>query len=148
MLHFCGLGYARSGLLPRPEGGATSDHFIDLEALTFEPHFEKYVRDAFSPVGIMLDFWKEKIEPGHTEDVKIILINDLPDEWQGEILLYIEEGKNNINEHVNVCTVPSLGKKTMSFNLNFPSRQGEYNLVAEIRVTGEKVKSMRRFKIE
>ncbi len=148
VLHFCGLGYARSGLLPRPEGGATSDHFIDLEALTFEPHFEKYVRDAFSPVGIMLDFWKEKIEPGHTEDVKIILINDLPDEWQGEILLYIEEGKNNINEHVNVCTVPSLGKKTMSFNLNFPSRQGEYNLVAEIRVTGEKVKSLRRFKIE
>ena len=51
VLHFCGLGYSRPGDKPRPEGGATCDDFIDLEKLTFEPHFEEYVREAFNPVG-------------------------------------------------------------------------------------------------
>ncbi len=148
VLHFCGLGYARSGELPRPEGGATSDHFIDLEKLTFEPHFEKYVRDAFSPVGVMIDFWEEKIEPGRNEDIKVTMINDLSDEWQGELLLYIEEGKNIIREHVNYCSLKPLGKVTMSLPLKFPSRPGKYNLVAEIKVVGEKVRSQRQFKVE
>ncbi|HEX41339.1 MAG TPA: hypothetical protein ENN81_04675, partial [Phycisphaerales bacterium] len=51
VLHFCGLGYSRPGFEERPLGGATSDHFIDLEKLEFEPMFEQYVRDAFAPVG-------------------------------------------------------------------------------------------------
>jgi beta-galactosidase len=54
VLHFCGLGYSRAGDKPRPEGGATSDHFIDLENLTFEPNFEKYVRDAISGQSSLL----------------------------------------------------------------------------------------------
>ncbi|MCX5683096.1 MAG: hypothetical protein NT049_05355, partial [Planctomycetota bacterium] len=41
VLHFCGLGYSRSGDKPRPEGGATSDHWTDVEKLTFEPNFER-----------------------------------------------------------------------------------------------------------
>ncbi len=64
VLHFCGLGYSRSGDKPRPEGGATSDHFIELEKLKFEPQFEKYVRNAFSPVGIMLDYWGQDLPAG------------------------------------------------------------------------------------
>ncbi|MHC4740604.1 MAG: glycoside hydrolase family 2 TIM barrel-domain containing protein, partial [Planctomycetota bacterium] len=60
VLHFCGLTYSRPGDKPRPEGGATSDHFVDLKKLKFEPNFEKYVRDAFAPVGVMVDFWDEE----------------------------------------------------------------------------------------
>ncbi len=52
VLHFCGLGYSR------PDG-QTSDHFLDIERLTLEPNFATYVRDAFSPIGLMVDFWDD-----------------------------------------------------------------------------------------
>lgn len=57
VLHFCGLGYSR------PDG-QTSDNFVDLERLTLEPNFAKYVRDAFSPIGLMVDFWEDDSEAG------------------------------------------------------------------------------------
>ncbi|MCE5269147.1 MAG: hypothetical protein LLG00_14825, partial [Planctomycetaceae bacterium] len=67
VMHFCGLGYSRPGDKPRPEGGATCDDFIDIKNLTFEPLFEEYVREAFNPVGIMIDAWADKMPPGHRE---------------------------------------------------------------------------------
>ena len=57
VLHFCGLGYSRPG-------GQTSDNFIDLERPTLEPHFFRYVRDAFAPVGLMIDFWDRALPAG------------------------------------------------------------------------------------
>ncbi len=39
VMHFCALGYSRSGEKPRPEGGATSDHWADVEKLAWEPEF-------------------------------------------------------------------------------------------------------------
>jgi hypothetical protein len=148
VLHFCGLGYARSGELPRPQGGATSDNFIDLEELTWEPHFEKYVRDAFSPVGLMIDFWDEKVDSGLNKEIGVVLINDLSENWQGKLRFYIEEGKNIVREHINFCNVESLGKEKLNFNLRFPTRPGTYDLVAEINVQGQTVRSYRRFQIE
>ena len=53
VMHFCGLGYSRPG-------GQTSDNFIDIERPAFEPHFFRYVRDAFAPVGLMIDFWADE----------------------------------------------------------------------------------------
>jgi hypothetical protein len=68
VLHFCGLGYSR------PDG-QTSDHFLDIERLTLEPNFATYVRDAFSPIGLMVDFWDDD-SPANAEcDVTIVVIN-------------------------------------------------------------------------
>lgn len=87
VLHFCGLGYSRPGDKPRPEGGATSDDFIDIAALEFEPLFKKYVRMAFNPVGLMLDFWEEKVVAGSGHDVRVYVINDWQEPWRGEVRL-------------------------------------------------------------
>ena len=40
VLHFCALGYSRPV-------GQTSDNWIDVQKLIFEPHFAQYVADAF-----------------------------------------------------------------------------------------------------
>jgi hypothetical protein len=48
VLHFCGLGYSRTN-------GQTCDNFIDLKKLKFEPEFQRYMADAFAPVGLMID---------------------------------------------------------------------------------------------
>ncbi len=45
VLHFCGLGYSRTN-------GQTCDNFIDIEKLRFEPEFQRYMADAFAPVGV------------------------------------------------------------------------------------------------
>ena len=148
VLHFCGLGYSRAGDKPRPEGGATSDHFIDLEKLNFEPNFEKYVRDAFSPVGLMLDFWDEEISGGSERRLKIFVINDLHKEWTGTVRIRIVRGKSTITEQTKDCTVGSLGREILTFVQKFPQQGGEYQIVGElIKVDGAVVRSLRDFKI-
>ena len=57
VLHFCGLCYAKPHV-------PTSDHFVDIEKLNLEPYFAKYVRDAFAPVGLMIDFWGDRMLAG------------------------------------------------------------------------------------
>ena len=81
-MEFCGLSYSRSGEKPRPEGGATSDHFLDVAKLEMEPAYVEYVGEAFNPVGLMLDFWKEKVAPGEKREVKVYVINDRPEPWR------------------------------------------------------------------
>ena len=55
VMHFTTLGYSRSD-------GQTSDHWTKgrVAELQWEPQFHKYVRDAFAPVGMMIDFWNNR----------------------------------------------------------------------------------------
>jgi len=148
VLHFCGLGYSRAGDKPRPEGGATSDHFIDLESLTFEPNFERYVRDAFSPVGLMIDFWDDEIPGGTERSLKVFVINDLHKEWKGTVSLRIVRGNSTIAEQTRDCTVSPLGREILTFEQKFPQQNGEYQIIGElIKVDGAVVRSLRDFKI-
>ena len=148
VLHFCGLGYSRAGDKPRPEGGATSDHFIDLEKLTFEPHFEQYVRDAFSPVGLMLDFWDEKVKSGEKRKFKVFVINDLPQKWSGTVRLRIVHNDRTISMRMKDCTVGPLGREILTIEHEFPEQAGEYQIVGElVKVYDDIVRSYRDFKI-
>jgi hypothetical protein len=148
VLHFCGLGYSRTGDKPRPQGGATSDHFIDLEKLTFEPYFEQYVRDAFSPVGLMIDFWEEELAAGTERQVKVFVINDLHDSWTGTVRLCIVRGNDTITEQKKDCTIRPLGREILTFEQKFPKQNGEYHIVGELsKVDGAVVRSLRDFKV-
>ena len=94
---------------PRPEGGATSDRWIDLESLTWEPNFEKHVRDAFSPVGLMLDFWAEGLPAGAEQPFQVDVINDLEREWQGEVRLHVLQGGRRLSTRIVGGQVPGFG---------------------------------------
>jgi beta-galactosidase len=132
VMHFCGLGYSRAGEVPRPEGGATSDHFLDLEKLIFEPHFENYVKDSFAPVGLMIDFWKDQIAPSAQADVPVVVINDICPAWQGTVRLRIEQNGQVVSEQQKQAKVDCLGRKTISFAIQFPSKPDPYQIIAEI----------------
>jgi beta-galactosidase len=148
VLHFCGLGYSRAGDKPRPEGGATSDHFLDLEKLNFEPNFERYVRDAFSPVGLMLDFWDEEIESGAESRFKVFVINDLYEKWSGTVRLRIVHGNDTISEQTRDCTVSPVGREILTIEQEFPQQAGEYTIIGElVKADGSVVSSLRDFKI-
>jgi hypothetical protein len=148
VLHFCGLGYSRAGDRPRPEGGATSDHFIDLEKLTFEPNFERYVRDAFSPVGLMIDFWAEQLDAGSQRKFEIVLINDLHELFEGSVRLAIERDRKTIAEKMTNCRIDGLDKSVLAFDMEIPKEDGKYQLVAElIGSDGTRVRSLRDFEV-
>ena len=148
VLHFCGLAYSRPGDKPRPEGGATSDHFIDLEKLAFEPNFEKYVRDAFSPVGLMVDFWDEQVAPGAEREVKVFVINDLYENFKGTVEMRIDRGKKVVSKQSRPCTVGGLGREILTFEQKFPAETGRCRLVARlVSNDGKSVQSLRDFKV-
>ena len=147
VLHFCGLGYSRAGDKPRPEGGATSDHFLNIETLEFEPDFEKYVKDAFSPVGLCINKWDDKFSPGEEVEVPVIVINDLYKDWNGDVHLRILRGGKVVSEQSKNCTIKALGQETLSFKITVPKEQGKYQFVAELNAEGTPVRSLRDFDV-
>ncbi len=147
VLHFCGLGYSRAGDKPRPEGGATSDHFLDIETLDFEPNFEKYVKDAFSPVGLCINKWEDQFPPGAEVIIPVIVINDLYKDWNGSVVLRILSGGNTISEQSKNCTISGLGQETLSFNVTIPNEKGKYQFMAELITEGAPVRSLRDFDV-
>ena len=138
VLHFCGLGYSRPGGLQRPVAGATSDHFMDLEALTFEPNFEVFVGDAFAPVGIMIDFWDQRVQPGSTVRIPVVVINDLYEDWNGQLRLSIVNGDGGeVSRLEKPCTVKGLGREEVAFGVKMPHPAGSYQMVAELVPSGQ-----------
>ena len=137
VLHFTALGYSRSD-------GQTSDNFINPAKLEYESEFLKYVPDAFSPVGIMLDEWGKDIEIGKSHNFKIIAINDLEPGWSGLIHLQILKGEKVIIDKSIQLTIPSYGKKAVSIVCEVPNIGGLYTVQAVLEKKDAKpVKSIR-----
>ncbi len=137
VLHFCGLGYSR------PDG-QTSDHFLDIEQLTLEPNFAQYVRDAFSPIGLMLDFWEDDSRSGAECDVPVVVINDTYDAWSGTIRLRLMDGDRTLVETATPCRVEPLGTGKTVHHVRLPSQSGKFLLVGELSDgTGRSVRSLR-----
>ncbi len=149
VVHFCGLGYSRPGNIPRPEGGATSDHWVDVENLEFEPYFAQYVRDAFSPVGVMLDFWAEEVPAGSEQEFKVYVINDLYNDWQGDVRLLLCHGKDRKLLEAAPTKVEPLGRKILTFKFTVPADPADYTLTAELETAGgARVRSLRDFRVK
>lgn len=143
VLHFCGLGYSR----PYEPRGQTSDNFIDVKNLEFEPLFVKYVKPAFSPVGLMIDFWEKEIVPGSDSDVEVYAINDLDTSWAGQLALILRKGDKVISIQKQDLSIPSMGRNIVTFSMQIPLEAGEYQMEAEINYRDEPVKSIREFSV-
>jgi hypothetical protein len=141
VLHFCGLGYSR------PDG-QTSDHFLDLETLTFEPNFERYVKDAFAPVGVMLDFWADRLAPLEARKVAVSVINDLDRDWIGRVRFRVLENGTPVQAGSAFAGVKALGRREVSFIMAAPKKPGHYQLEATLMRHGfPTVRSRRDFDV-
>ncbi|MEI7899843.1 MAG: hypothetical protein WCK89_06290 [bacterium] len=141
VMHFTALGYSR------PDG-QTSDHWADLEKLTWEPEFCKYVRVSFAPVGLMIDAWAESYPPGKQKDFPVVVINDLDESWKGAVRFrLICEGKT-IEEKTQKCDIAPLGDSTLSFTIGIPAKTGNYQVEAALIKPGaDAVSSLRDFAV-
>ena len=140
--HFCGLGYSRPN-------GVTSDNWVDVEELQFEPYYEKYVRDAFAPVGLMIDRWEPYYAAGSQMTVPVCVINDYYQEKQGEVKLIIKENEKIITSQTQSVAMPALERRVVNFDLSIPKESGDYQFIAElIGFDSETVRSLRDFSVK
>ena len=144
VMHFCGLAYSRTEN-PR---GQTSDNFIDLKNLTYEPHFLKYVKPAFNPVGLMIELWGKKYAPGLELSIPVHLFNDTGEPWKGSLKLSVFSGEKSLSAEDVPVILSKFEKKVIGFKIKIPQVKGEYQMEAEINYKGESVKSFRHLNIE
>lgn len=148
VLEFCSLGYSRPSDQPRPEGGATSDHWADVPNLRFEPMFEKYMKDAFAPTGLLLDLWDATLPAGDYRDICVIAINDLYQPWTGEVRLRLLRGNLTISAQSQPCHLAALGDTRLTFPFTAPTTPGRYTLEAAlVKPHAPPVRSLRDFTV-
>jgi hypothetical protein len=141
VLHFCGLAYSR------PEG-QTSDHFLDIEKLNFEPHFKRLVGDAFAPVGLMVDHWADDVAGGQPRNVRVTVINDTHEAWEGEVRLELCRGEEVLQKQVQACRAGPVGREVLPFEVDIPDQPARYELIGSLITQGQPpVRSHREFSV-
>ena len=142
VLHFTALGYSRGD-------GQTSDHFSDVSNLVYEKEFMKYIPDAFSPVGLMLDEWGGDMVPGTVHDFHVLGINDLEPEWRGSLALrFFDSAGNKISEAIVDASLAGFGKSSWLIRMETPGKPGRYLAVASLEAPGkDPVRSFREIPV-
>ncbi len=143
VLHFCGLGYSR----PEPPRGQTSDHFVDLATLNYEPNFYQYVKPAFHPLGVMVEMWDKKIKPKETLSFPVHIINDTYSPWSDTLTITLTKNNQVMVSKKKIVSVDKLGKTIEQIQLLLPAEKGRYLLYASIKYDNETIKSIREFEI-
>jgi beta-galactosidase len=144
VMYFCGLGYSRS---EKPRG-QTSDNFIDIKNLVFEPHFYKYLKPAFSAVVLMADFWEKSVKTGQQLNIPVHIINDTYEVFEDSVKLTLQYGNEIVKKQSVFISLNALQKKIIGIPVSIPNTRGKCRLEAEIVYKGESVKSIRDFIIE
>ena len=145
VMEFCGLTYGGK------PSQATGDHWEDVHTLEWEPNYANYVRDAFSPVGIMIDLWgRQAAAPGSKITVPIAVINDLRHPWKGTVRLAVwQRGKEIGGAEEKNIEVNAFGRAIAAMSISFPTAVGDYEVAAELNGPGiEKVRSWRDWQVK
>jgi hypothetical protein len=141
VMHFTSLGYSR------PDG-QTSDHWMDVEKLKWEPEFYRYVRDSFAPVGVSIDFWDDKAIGGQKVRLPIVLINDLDQPWNGPVTLRMKCRGHVVVKLSQAGHLDAFGKATLFFDFTWPELAGFCAIEAELHgLDGKAVHSTRELRL-
>lgn len=143
VMHFVTLGYSR------PDG-QTSDHWLEgkIASLEWEPEFYRYVRDAFAPVGLMINMGKSHLRPASNVPVPVLLINDLEQPWKGPVTLRLKRGERLLHETQQNAEIAGFGTTELIFDLPWTTEEGPATLEAELQgADGQRVRSVREFEI-
>lgn len=144
ILMFCALSSSHDTV-------STADAFVDLDSLEYEPSFFEYVRDAFAPVGLMVDLWERTIRGGILHELPVVVINDLSSEWRGELSVRVQAAETGevVMEHRRSITVGAFGQVRHHFGLTRVIPDGEHQIIAQITdPAGNAVKSVRDVRVE
>ena len=145
VLHFVYLTCSYPGVF-------TSDHFKDVRTLELHEPFTRYMQQAFSPLGVYINFWQPEVPSGSERKIAVMMINDEHRVSSGTLSVQIEQGQVPAGE---AATQPfklaPFGQQTYLFNVRFPESPGEYTLRAVATPAGgpgtETTTSLRKFAV-
>ncbi len=141
VMHFTGLGYDR-------RDGQTSDNWTDVKNLIWEPQFYKYVRDSFSPIGLMIDFWDDSVKKDSRFSIRVTMINDLEKDWNGSIMLKLKKNDKVVLESSKEVKISGFGHNKTDFILDTKGLEGNFTIEVALNETPfGTIKSIRNFKI-
>jgi hypothetical protein len=145
VIHFTMLGYSR------PDG-QTCDHWKPggVRTLEWEPEFYRYVRDAFAPVGLAVDFWEDRVPAKAQTRIPVTLINDLDQPWSGPVTLRLRRTGEAaaVFELEREASLPPFGQAMLDFPVSWPEAPGACTLEAELRgADGQAVRSVRELEV-
>jgi beta-galactosidase len=110
----------------------TSDNFRDVRTLELQPDFEDYVKEAFKPLGVYINFWQPKLDPGVKHTFRVMLVNDTPQAINGKLSLTLQPsaGGATVAHTETALAIPALGQADYDMELAVPNLQGEFLLQA------------------
>jgi beta-galactosidase len=142
VLEFTALGYSE------PIKGTTSDHFTDVKNLVYEPHMAEAFKNAFAPVGLMIDYWETEVIGASATSIPVVVINDLEPAWSGKVHLVLQQGGKTVFQQDQTVSVESFGSQRVTFAFPAPTEPGSYDLQATILgADGQTVTSDRAFPV-
>lgn len=128
--------------------GVSSDRFADVKQLILEPNFEDYIREAFKPVGVYLNFWHPSLVASSKRRFAVMMVNDGYESVAGSLILSLA-GENGIE--LTRSEVPfslaALGQQTYNLDLGVPTVYGKCLLKAAAYVNGKKEPTVSRRRV-
>ncbi len=142
VLEFTALGYNE------PVFGTTSDHFLDVKNLIYEPKMAAAFKNAFAPVGLMIDYWENEVVAGSSSSIPVVVLNDLEPAWNGKVHLVLQRAGKIVFQQDQAVSVDSFGSQKVIFNFTAPAEPGDYEMQATILgADGQTVASDRAFPV-
>jgi hypothetical protein len=141
------------GLAGSIPDGSTSDNFTDVETLTLDPFYERFVPDAFAPVGICAELWQTdfKIVPwqGTPAEFPVAVINDTAATYDDCFEVSVNRGSTVISRRRYRYHVDPFGIDRTYVKIDLPSKPGNYEIVTKIAPAGQKpVQSSRPIRVQ
>ena len=141
--HFCTLGYSR------PDGH-TSDNWLDLAQLQLEHHFAQFVPDAFASTIAVPDLWQPRVAAGRSLTGQVILINDGPESFAGELELDVAPSESDAahTSHREYVQLEPWSRAQVSFQLELDLAPGDALLRSALTApNGYRVRSRRNVRV-
>jgi hypothetical protein len=106
-------------------GAYTCDNFQDVRTLALDPTFADYVREAFKPLGVYLNFWQPKLKAGERRTFTVMMVNDAEKAQAGRLRLTLGSAAAECPFHI-----PAKGAETYTLDLTVPATPGDFILTA------------------
>jgi hypothetical protein len=130
-------------------GVKTGDHWSDVATLTLEPNFADYVREAFKPLGVYINFWQPRLKLGERRTYAVMMVNDEPRAVKGKLSLsFVKDGMARASAVMDIAMNPH-GAHTWQVFVEAPKEPGDYILRATALSEGrEPTMSRRKVRVE
>lgn len=114
-----------------PGHAAVIDNYKDPVKGEFQPAFIKYVREAFKPMGVYLEFWKRELQAGENRVFYVMMINDYLNDKKGEVTVRFEYNDGTCIEiEKKQFRVTANGQQTLLFDITIPQKLGKATMIA------------------